>query len=279
MPPPASPYHRAKHRALRALPIEQPPRILVDRSGLVTHRRIRPARTTRMLTLPTLSALLKILKAKGAGRTPVSALRTHRRDPVVLAPAMLALAADRHTSRLYQKLPTRATATTSCAPQRQNQRAHDQSTPRLLAAPRPHDQHPLRSSMVRPATKRQFAAQPRALPVSAPPKSVSRPASNPIVPGIQFPWGLPPPHFSICVSRDTVTFLSGVCLHSLASPASRSPSSSQKPVLTAAATSSRAAARARRSLRSFSSGAAPHASACSRLAPRSACLERQERRG
>jgi hypothetical protein len=51
---------------LWALAPHQPCRVLIDRSGPVSHWRIRTTPATRMLALPTLSALLKFLKAKGA---------------------------------------------------------------------------------------------------------------------------------------------------------------------------------------------------------------------
>jgi hypothetical protein len=116
------------------LPPQQPSSVFVDRSGLVSQRRIRTTPATRMLALPTLSSLLKFLKAKGTGGIPVSAPRARRRNPVVLTPAMLALAADRHISRLYQNPPHPATSPSSPARRppsiplpnaNRNQRAHD----------------------------------------------------------------------------------------------------------------------------------------------------------
>jgi hypothetical protein len=132
------------HRRLCALPVQQPSSILVDWSGLVSQRRIRTTCATRMLTLPALSALLKFLKAKGTGRTPVSTPGTHRRNPVVLTPAMLALAADRHTSRLYQNPPSPATAVVAPrSPPRTRANGHTTPRPaRRLDQPRPFPRVP-----------------------------------------------------------------------------------------------------------------------------------------
>jgi hypothetical protein len=91
-----------------------------------------------MLALPALSALLIFLKAKRASWTPASAHRTHRRNPVVIAPAMLAPTTDWHTSRLYQKPPHPATCPNrrSRSPTRtRNQRPNDPSNPRPSPPP------------------------------------------------------------------------------------------------------------------------------------------------
>jgi hypothetical protein len=111
---------------LSPLPPQHPSGVFVDRSGLVSQRRIRTARTPRMLALPAFSAPLKVLKAKGTRRTPVSTPRARWRNPVVLTPAMLALATDRHTSRLPK----------SPAPR---DRRHNQARPfRRIPQPTPH---------------------------------------------------------------------------------------------------------------------------------------------
>jgi hypothetical protein len=77
----------------------------------------------------------------------------------------------------------------------------DHSTPRLPAAPRPPRPRP--TPQLNGAPRNQTPIRRSAARVArfSPPKSVSRQASNPHVPGPQFPWGLPTPHFSIYVSR------------------------------------------------------------------------------
>ena len=237
------------------LPVRQPCDELIDRPRLVSHRRIRTARAIRMLALSALPAPLIILKAKRTGGIPAPTPRTHRRNPIVLTPAMLTLAADRHTSTLPKP------------PAPHQHPLAQQATARPISAPQP------KGAPHTSADQTPFAAQPRAPTASPLSKSVRRPASNTHAQCVQSPWALLPPYFSIFVSRDTVTFPLSVCLHSPASPASRSPSSNRRLAPTAAATPLLVAARARRSLRSCSSGAAPHASACSRPAPRPCAIK------
>jgi hypothetical protein len=96
-------------RKLRGLPVQQPCGVPVDRPRPISYRRIRAARTPRMLALPPLPAPLIIPKAKRTVPTPISAPRTRRRYPVVRPPSMLTPSTDRHASRLYQTLPFPAT--------------------------------------------------------------------------------------------------------------------------------------------------------------------------
>jgi hypothetical protein len=114
----------------RTLPPQRPSTVPIDRPGLISQRRIRPARTPRMLALSPLPAPLIILKTKRAGRIPVSAPRARRRDPVVFTPAMLTPAADRHTSRLYQNPP-------HPAPRDRRRRSRSRREPEPTAT-RPH---------------------------------------------------------------------------------------------------------------------------------------------
>jgi hypothetical protein len=163
----------------RTLPPQRPSTVPIDRPGLISQRRIRPARTPRMLALSPLPAPLIILKTKRAGRIPVSAPRARRRDPVVFTPAMLALAADRHTSRLYQNSPHPATAVVAPAAN-QNRRTRARPTLRPATAA---------------TTKRPFTAQRRAQTTFPLSKSVSRPASDPHAPRLRFPVRASAPTF------------------------------------------------------------------------------------
>jgi len=66
-----------------------------------------------MLALPALPTALIVLKTKRAVRTPIPATRARRRSPIMDAPHMLAVSADRHTSRKPTKIsPLAAIAAT-----------------------------------------------------------------------------------------------------------------------------------------------------------------------
>ena len=86
--------------ASRLLPIQHPSGILVHRPHrcrLTSQRHVLPARTAHMLALPALPSLFIPSKTKRAMRTPTPTIRTRRRNPIVLAPAMLATPTRRHT--------------------------------------------------------------------------------------------------------------------------------------------------------------------------------------
>jgi hypothetical protein len=127
-------------RSLSPLPVQQPRGILVERSRLISQRNILSALTAGILALPSLSAPLIICKTNPAVRTPVPASRARRRYPVVNTSAMLAVAADWHTSSSVPKtstprdIATFANQSPASAQGTHNDQPKPIPTPRLFSA-------------------------------------------------------------------------------------------------------------------------------------------------
>jgi hypothetical protein len=73
-------------RPLSPLPVQQPSRILIERSRLISQRYIFSARTAGILALSALPAPLIICKTNPAVRTPVPASRARRRYRPLMKP-------------------------------------------------------------------------------------------------------------------------------------------------------------------------------------------------